>query len=233
MRQLNPTVKFSVILLVGLIVSFQNNLRLNLILVILFATITAVYLPILKWLRLWLWLSLAAIGVFFSGYFFLQEKTVGGQWYGWHLSGQTRYGLQLATRIYSFSFLGASFAATTTLPALIESLQQQLHLPPQFAYGIMAAFHVAPLIPPVYRQTQLSLWSRGLSAPWLSARLMTPLLVKSVRWSEILATAMISRGFTAEAPRTHFKKYQIQWFDWLFAVSLIGLTVGVTFWKSF
>ncbi|WP_125768478.1 energy-coupling factor transporter transmembrane component T [Lapidilactobacillus wuchangensis] len=225
MRQLNPTVKFSAILLAGLIVSFQNNLLLNLVLLGLFALITAVYLPILKWLRLWLWLSLAAVGVFFSGYFFLQEKTGGGQWAGWQLSAQTIYGLQLATRIYCFGFLGASFAATTTLTAFIESLQQQLHLPTQFAYGIMAAFHVAPLIPQEYRQTQLSLWSRGLSAPWLSTRLMTPLLVKSVRWSEVLATAMISRGFTAEAPRTHFKKYQVQWFDWLFFSGLIILTI--------
>lgn len=228
MKQLNPTVKFAAILVAGLIVSFQNNLRLNLVLMIIFAVVMAIYFSWQKWLQLVLWLSLAAIGVFFSGYFFLQEKTGAVQWRGWQLSAQTLYGLQLATRIYAFGFLGASFAATTTLPALIESVQQQLGLPAQFAYGMMAAFQVAPLIPQEYRNTRLSLWSRGLSVTWISPKLLTPLLVKSVRWSEVLATAMISCGFEATAPRTHAVNYRIRWYDWLFLSSLTGGTLLLT-----
>ncbi|WP_159721425.1 energy-coupling factor transporter transmembrane component T family protein [Enterococcus sp. CSURQ0835] len=229
MKKLNPTIKFGGILLTGLLVSFQNNLRLNLTLAVIFAVVSILYLSFKQWLQLTVLLTVTAIGVFFSGYFFLQAKSGQAVIGDLTVTPQVLYGLKLATRIYCFGFLGSSFAATTTLPAFIYSAQQQLRLPAQFAYGMMAAFHMLPLIKKEYQNTRISLRSRGLTAGFISPKLLTPLLVKSIRWSETLAQAMESRGFSGTANRTYFYDYQIRFQDGLFLVGLLGLAVALSF----
>lgn len=181
-----------------------------------------VYLPLKKLLQLLFLLSLSAIGVFFTALLFFQEGKSGNS------AAAFDYGIRLASRVCCFGTLGSTFAATTTLTELIYSLQQQLRLPPVFAYGLMAAFHMAPMVPKEYRNIQFSLQSRGIAYSRLSLKPLIPLMVKSIRWSELLAAAMESRGFAADEPRTYAMNYPVTRKDWGFVVSVLGAGLILT-----
>ncbi len=207
----------------ALLVSFQNNVLLNTVLAVLFLLLVSYYLPVKKLLLLSVFLTLAAAGVFFTGLIFYRDNQ-----HGTTNISSLQYAIGLASRIYCFGFTGSLFAATTSMTAFIYSLQQQLHLPAIFAYGLMAAFHMAPMIPHEYRNTINSLRSRGITNNYFSIKIVTPLLVKTIRWSELLATAMTSRGFSSDETRTYSQHYVINWPDWLFCAGLLGLGLLLT-----
>lgn len=222
MKTLNPSVKLFVILALALVISFQTNSRLTLLVTIVFLVLTLKELTIKKMVLLFGLLSLSALGVFFTGLIFYQNQTTQDS-----QAQAIQYGLDMAARVYCFGILGTAFTATTKIDDLIYSLQQQVALPPVFAYGLMAAFQIAPILPTEYKHIKQSLRSRGMTVGPFSMTFLIPLLVKSVRWSELLADAMTSRGFDPAANRSYAKTFTIRHRDWLFilccvTVSLIG-----------
>ena len=223
MRTLNPTVKLFAILGLALLVSFQNNFRLNLLLSILFFGITINERSLKKSLLLFSALTLAATGVFFTGLLYYQGNQGGPS-----SAAAIRYGLDMASRIYCFGILGSSFSVSTTINELIYSLQQQLRLPAVFAYGLLAAFQIAPIIPAEYQNIRNSMRSRGISVNPFSFKMLIPLLVKSIRWSELLATAMLSRGFDSEAKRTYANTFRVTFMDALFLSLCLVMGLGGT-----
>lgn len=223
MRTLNPTVKLFAILGLALLVSFQNNFRLNLLLSVLFFGITVNERSLKKSLLLFSALTLAAIGVFFTGLLYYQGNQGGPS-----SAAAIRYGLDMASRIYCFGILGSSFSVSTTINELIYSLQQQLRLPAVFAYGLLAAFQIAPIIPSEYQNIRNSMRSRGISVNPFSFKMLIPLLVKSIRWSELLATAMLSRGFDSEAKRTYANTFRVTFMDALFLSLCLVMGLGGT-----
>jgi energy-coupling factor transport system permease protein len=193
---------------------------------VLFLTLLVIYLNPCQLVKLLFLLSLSAIGVFFTGVLFRENQA--------NATNQGfLYGIHLASRVYCFGTLGGVFIATTSLTELIYSLQQQLRLPPVFAYGLMAAFHMAPLIPKEYRNIQYSLKSRGISYSKLSLKPLIPLMVKSIRWSELLAAAMESRGFAGDEPRTYSVCYTINLRDWFFCLGLLGAGIALSLLSPF
>lgn len=132
----------------------------------------------------------------------------------------------MASRIYCFGILGSSFSVSTTINELIYSLQQQLRLPAVFAYGLLAAFQIAPIIPAEYQNIRNSMRSRGISVNPFSFKMLIPLLVKSIRWSELLATAMLSRGFDSEAKRTYANTFRVTFMDALFLSLCLVMGLG-------
>ncbi|MEB5919460.1 energy-coupling factor transporter transmembrane protein EcfT [Enterococcus innesii] len=223
MRTLNPTVKLFAILGLALLVSFQNNFRLNLLLSVLFFGITVNERSFKKSLLLFSALTLAATGVFFTGLLYYQGNQGGPS-----SAAAIRYGLDMASRIYCFGILGSSFSVSTTINELIYSLQQQLRLPAVFAYGLLAAFQIAPIIPAEYQNIRNSMRSRGISVNPFSFKMLIPLLVKSIRWSELLATAMLSRGFDSEAKRTYANTFRVTFMDALFLSLCLVMGLGGT-----
>ncbi|MFT0131073.1 energy-coupling factor transporter transmembrane component T [Candidatus Enterenecus avicola] len=223
MRTLNPTVKLFAILGLALLVSFQNNFRLNLLLSALFFGITVNERSLKKSLLLFSALTLAATGVFFTGLLYYQGNQGGPS-----SAAAIRYGLDMASRIYCFGILGSSFSVSTTINELIYSLQQQLRLPAVFAYGLLAAFQIAPIIPAEYQNIRNSMRSRGISVNPFSFKMLIPLLVKSIRWSELLATAMLSRGFDSEAKRTYANTFRVTFMDALFLSLCLVMGLGGT-----
>ncbi|MEQ7170523.1 energy-coupling factor transporter transmembrane component T [Enterococcus innesii] len=223
MRTLNPTVKLFAILGLALLVSFQNNFRLNLLLSVLFFGITVNERSLKKSLLLFSALTLAAIGVFFTGLLYYQGNQGGPS-----SAAAIRYGLDIASRIYCFGILGSSFSVSTMINELIYSLQQQLRLPAVFAYGLLAAFQIAPIIPAEYQNIRNSMRSRGISVNPFSFKMLIPLLVKSIRWSELLATAMLSRGFDSEAKRTYANTFRVTFMDALFLSLCLVVGMGGT-----
>jgi len=141
-------------------------------------------------------------------------------------------GLQVATRILAFAGLGMIFSFTTNMQEFIYSLEQQLHLPSRFAYGILAAFHLGPMMPYEYQKTSHAFLARGQNFFPLSPKVLVPFIIKSVRWSESLAVAMESKGFDQDGSRTCLYVMRVRWFDYAFIVISVGLTVLGIFWSK-
>lgn len=131
-------------------------------------------------------------------------------------------GLQLSTRLLAYAGLGILFALSTDSDFFISSLLHQCHLPPKFAYGILAAFHLIPGMIREYRKVRTAYAVRGVRTHAWSVRPMFTMLVNSVRWSESVAMAMESKGFCGDAPRTYYRVTRIHAWDWLLAAACIG-----------
>ena len=116
-----------------------------------------------------------------------------------------------------------------TLQQEVRSLQQQLRLPPVFAYGLLAAWGILPNMMEEYKRTRAAFAARGIRVFPVSPALLKPLLVKSVRWSEELSIAMESRGFDGRAPRTCSQPLRLRPVDVLFPILSCALFLALFF----
>lgn len=138
--------------------------------------------------------------------------------------------LQLATRLLAYAGLGIMFALSTDAEYFIASLLHQCHLPPKFAYGLLAAFHLMPGMVHEFAQVRLAFAVRGLHVHALSLRPMFTMLVNSVRWSESVAMAMESKGFSGSARRSYYFVPRVHWYDLAGAAAAIGgIVLGMVF----
>ncbi|MGI6152202.1 MAG: energy-coupling factor transporter transmembrane component T family protein [Christensenellaceae bacterium] len=141
-------------------------------------------------------------------------------------------GLQLSSRVLAFAGLGMLFILTTDKMELVRSFEQQLKLPARFAYGILAAWGMLPNMRLEYKRTRAAFYARGIFPGTVSPRLLVPLLVKSVRWSEALSAAMESKGFPEKGERTQYYALKVGVKDRLFVALACGLVVaGLIFWR--
>ena len=138
-------------------------------------------------------------------------------------------GLVLGSRVLAFAGLGLLFVLTTDRILLVRSLQQQLRLPPVFAYGLLAAWGILPNMMEEYKRTRAAFAARGIRVFPVSPALLKPLLVKSVRWSEELSIAMESRGFDGRAPRTCSQPLRLRPVDVLFPILSCALFLALFF----
>ncbi len=232
MRKLNPGYKLLSLILASLLMSVTFHVRLNL-LVAVFGIVVTVCTPGVNRRRLcagMLPFLLAAFGMFTAGLFFGNggtdgvELTVFGQ--------RTLYasdlttGMQLSSRILAYGSLGMLFAFTSNAFELIMSLMQQFHLPPKFAYGILAAYHFFPVVKEEYGIVGASWKVRGQKVGLLSSKRLLPMLVQAMERSESLAMAMESRGFQNHAPRAVAFQTSVSWKDFAFLFGLNGLVLA-------
>lgn len=233
MERLNPVVKAAAILAGALILSFTYSLMLNglilflSIVLLLFCskakkkTLVKILIPAF----------LAALAIFFTGCFFSNPgeasqlpKNASLNFALASISGSSFYnGLKLAARILSFAFLGILFALTTDGEEFVQSLIHQCHLSPKYAYGVLAAFHLLPVIREELFRTRLAFKVRGIPVTPFSLRPVFAMLVNTVHWSESIAMAMESKGFSGEEKRTYYHVTKVHWYDWAFFAGLVGL----------
>lgn len=202
MRKINPVCKLLGLLILTFALAAARNPWLNFTAFGISLLLMAV--SRVSWRTLMLLLVpvfLAAIGMFFTGYRFTAGMPVRADTV---LSGGTPLynGLTLSGRVLAYAGLGLLFAFTTDRMRLVRAFQDQLRLPQVFAYGLLAAWGIFPQMAEEYKKTRLAFRLRGLHAFPLSPAFLTPMLVKAVRWSEALAIAMESRGFSASAKRS-------------------------------
>ena len=133
-----------------------------------------------------------------------------------------RNGLTQASRVLAYAGIGYLFALTTDRVKLVQSFQQQFRLSPVFAYGLLAAWGIFPQMMREYKRTRAAFRARGCHTFPFSPTVLKPLLVKAVRWSEALAVAMESKGFSANSPRTTFEPIPVRPKDWCFLAVSVG-----------
>ena len=98
-------------------------------------------------------------------------------------------------------------------------------MPVKFVYGLLASFQLLPNISHEYKKTKAAFRARGLYPAAISPSLLTPLMVKAVRWSEALAAAMESQGFDDQAKRACYRPLVLRPADRLFPVITTGLLI--------
>lgn len=227
LEQRNPFYKAIGIMISAIILAFSDSILLNLIVFF----VSLLFLLLLstcskkKLLKTFFWLSFLAIGLFLTGFFF--SNTQAKIDYEVHIIGinSINGGLQLATRLFAFAGLGLMFSLTTHPQAFINSLQHQAKLPPKFAYGVLAAFHLMPNLKQEYKNAQLALRVRGITVHPFSFKPIFNMFVNIIRWSESLAMALESKGFDEDGERTYYEVPVVNSIDLSFCLSLCLLTL--------
>ena len=130
-------------------------------------------------------------------------------------------GVALGLRLLGIALSGVVALATTDTTDLADSLQQQAHLPPRLAIGVMAAVRSLPMLAIEWQLLGMARRARGVSAGWsplAAARLafgkLLALLVGAVRRATRLAQAMDARGFDAAEGRTIARPQSMGIGDW-------------------
>ncbi|MEQ2457271.1 energy-coupling factor transporter transmembrane component T family protein [Flavonifractor hominis] len=229
MKSLNPSCKLIGLLIPTLLLAALHHPLVNLV---VFAVCLAVMLvsrvngkllagamvPVL----------LTALGMYSTGYHFHADSglpiNTAAQQLG---DGAVWNGLIFGSRVLAFAGLGLLFVLTTDRIKLIRSLQQQLRLPPVFAYGLLAAWGMVPQMIREYRRTRAAFAARGIRVFPVAPALLKPLLVKSVRWSEELAIAMESKGFDGGRDRTRYDPMCLRAVDIAFPIVTSGLFLAL------
>lgn len=236
LRTINPVFKCFGVLIPALLLSFQNNLPLNLLVAMLcLVLLVQARVPMRKLGVTCGIIVLAAVGVFMTGYLYnsdMSQFTNSALLQRFGLSSSAAYGLQLASRIIAFGLLGSLFSYTTDMQQFIAALEQQLKLPAKFSYGVLAALQLVPVIPGEYRKVRHAFIARGMRPFILSPKLLAPFLIRAVKWSESLAMAMESKGFDGDAERTRYRVIGVAGRDYVFVLLLLGMMViGTVLWS--
>lgn len=225
MNRLNPFYKAVTVLTAGLILTFSYLISLNLAV----CGVCLVLLLVFSRIRIRTMLGLltpallAAVSLFMTG---LLHSGTGGA----DLAGSENFqvamneslsfynAMQLSTRVLAFAMLGILFALTTDAELFIQSLMHQCHLPPKFAYGILAAFHLMPHIGEEYHNAELAYRARGIGVNRFSMKPLFAAMVSCIRWSESVAMAMESKGFDGDGERTYYRVTTVGTGDIIFLV---------------
>ncbi len=231
MKRLNPTMKLISLAVLTFVLAFRHQPIINL----MFFAFCAISIlisgtSVKKFIILLSPVLLAAIGMFFTGYYFTAgsgmpvntDLLVVANSHIWN-------GLTHASRVLAFAGGGYLFCLTTDRVRMIRSFQQQFHVPAMFAYGLLAAWGIFPQMMQEYRRTRAAFRARGKNPFPVSPAFLKPLLVKSVRWSEALAVAMESKGFDGRSPRSTYEPVRINWYDRVFAAVSVCLCLIILF----
>lgn len=213
MRARNPACKFISLLALTFVVAAAHDPILNgavFLLSLVLLLVSRVQLKTI--LLLMLPLLLAATGMFFTGYrFSAAGSTMPVRAESLHIGSNALWNaLTLSSRVLAYGFLGLLFALTTDRARMVKSFRRQFHLPQMFAYGLLAAWGLFPQMVREFKRTRLAFRARGILISPLSPRLLSAMLIKSVRWSEALSVAMESKGFSGSAVRSEFEPVHVR-----------------------
>jgi energy-coupling factor transport system permease protein len=109
----------------------------------------------------------------------------------------------LGARVAAIVSVGTVFVLTTDATRLMDSMVQQAHVPPRFAYGLLAAYQAVPRLADDLATLRGARRLRGLRE--LHPRLLVGLLVRAIRHADQLSIAMDARGF-GPGPRSTYRR---------------------------
>lgn len=139
----------------------------------------------------------------------------------------------ISLRLLAIALPGILVFASTDSVDLADSLVQQLHVPPRFAYGSLAALRLLPLLTLEWDTIHRARRARGIDAgrsPFGAVRLFASavyaLLVAAIRKGTRLAMAMDSRGFGSRGPRTIARRQHVHKADWVLAAGVALVVAG-------
>lgn len=217
---MNPSFKFILVFLVSLEISCTTNLKANLLVIafsLLYLLLTR--LP-LKKLVLLLLVPLIAAGTIFATLYWFSPVP------------HHYYALLLASRVYVYVLTIACLAHTTSATTFARSLEQNLHLPSKFAYGVLSALNFLPQMRASVKQIRVSGMMRGLYLSLWSPQLYFKAILSALRAADNLAQGMESHGFKEGQKRSHLVKIPLTSSDGLkLFLALFALNIVIFFIK--
>lgn len=221
--KINPSVKTIAILTTSLLLGFFSSFKLNIFIICLgfLFLFTSKMAKFKDYKFILLSILILSFAFFMAGFKFNASMISGESNKALGLNWEN--GLNLGTRICAFGLLGISYSKTTDKLDLIYSFNQQLKLKDDICYGILSAINLIPKLKKDLDRVKLSYNVRGIKTNSLSIKPIFTLLVRSVRFSDNIAEAMESKGFGSN--RSHYKKLEVRLIDYIFAISLILVTL--------
>ena len=195
LHKINPFYKFVIIAGIATALTFVHSFTVNIIVLVITFILFLVGTKPKTWLRaLKFFIPLSVIGfsIFMSGVLWGDTS---GQDFGTLAVATTQTGFNMLARFFSFAGLGLLISLTTDAHLLIKAMQKNGRLPRKFAYGLLAAINLIPHMKSEYQNARLAFAVRGAAVEPLSPKVLFAMLVNCFRWSEMLSTAMHSKGF--------------------------------------
>lgn len=208
---MNPSIKFLLAFIISLEISIKASLTANLV-VIVFAI---VYLIIkkskIKELILLLIVPLIAAFTIFATLYWFSAKP------------DPEYAWIMSTRVYAYVFSIACVAKTTTAEEFARSLEQNLHLPSKFAYGVLAALNILPRMQMAVKQIRTAAMMRGVYLSFWSPVLYFKAIMVAISSADNLAQGMESHGYVEGKKRSSIIEIPLKSSDWIILVIILIL----------
>lgn len=216
-RGLNAATLTLIMIGIGFPLTFAQSVWLNTIV----AGLGLLYLIALRvsWRKVSLILLIAlplAFGSWISFWFF-------GTVDRWYLAWM--YG----SRVYAYLLLGMIVTMTVSTQRWLVSLHLHFHLPNAFVFGLLGALNMADRVRHEFRRIQYSALMRGENLRLWNPLLYLRIVLVSLNWSNDLAEAMTSQGFTENAPRTELIADPMPAWQWGLAGGLIVIYCAAAF----
>lgn len=216
--QLNPSLKFFLVIIISIEISFVASLGANLVIIIaalIYLLFNKVSLKV--FILLIIAPLLAAIAIFIAIYYFSPGHNL-------------HYALILFTRLYAFVFAGACLTQTITASQLARSLEQNLHLPSKFAYGTLAAFNVIPKIHEEVIRIRYAGLMRGMKLSFWSPRLYFKAILSAMSWAQDLSQGMLAHGYCENKKRSTLSSISLTKKDWLIFFTILLVFQPILFY---
>ena len=154
-------------------------------------------------------------------------------------------GAGLALRLLAIALASLLATATSDPTETADALVQQARISPRFAFGVLAALRLLPLLAREWQTIRMARRARGVEpgrSPIAAVRLffggMLALLVGAIRRASRLALAMEARGFGAMPSRTVARPQRMRIADWgwivgalLMSVAAVGISISLGTWR--
>jgi len=214
---MNPSLKFILAFIISLEISLKASLTTN-ILVIVFALIYLICTRIkIKELLLLIILPfIAAFTIFATLYWF---SPASDPYYAWDLS----------TRVYVYTLTIACVTRNVTVTGFARSLEQNLHLPSKFAYGVLAAINIIPKMRMAVKQIRAAAMMRGMYLSFWSPVLYFKAILVALNSADNLAQGMESHGYVEDRARTSVHQIALTTRDWSILIISVILIQIITF----
>lgn len=206
---MNPSLEFILAFIISLEISIKSSFTANIIVIIA----ALIYLLIRK-IKFKYLLSvliapfIAAFTVFATLYWFSPTRD---SYYAWILS----------SRVYVYVLTISCVTIDTNATEFARSLEQNLHLPSKFAYGVLAALNIVPQMQASVKQIRTAAMMRGIYLSFWSPQLYFKAILVALNSAENLAQGMQSHGYQEGQPRSAITKIPLTKKDWLIFFSVL------------
>lgn len=243
LQSINPTMKAFTVFIPGLLLAFLFDPFTPLMYLIFTIIMTFLLSDISfkRWILLFTPFVFLSLGFAWMTMLYKSDTFSGGDillsfWWMEVTTESFKVAMSLALRSLCFVVLSFMFVLTTDSTKFMLSLMQQLKLPPQLTYGILAAYRFLPTFRHELDILRQAHRIRGVGqAKGIKGRLqqlrryMIPLLANAIRKAERVAIAMESKGFTGETERTHYHELTVTKADWVLLIGFIVVFFMIVF----
>lgn len=217
---MNPSFESFLVPIISLEISIKPSLVTNL-LIIIFALIYLIIRKIkIKSLLTLIFVPFIAAFTIFATLFWFSPKP------------DLYYALNLSTRVYVYTLTISCVTIDTDETKLARSLEQNIHLPSKFAYGVLAALNIVPRMREAVQQIRTAGMMRGVYLSFWSPVLYFKAILVALNSAENLAQGMESHGYVEGKERSVIIPIPVKKSDWIIsAVILIIVNISLFMFK--